>query len=162
MSVAGTVRFLSAILDANPTATGVMFDLPSVIGDAAKGKFVPCLGDCIRLVGGDFFEQVPAGGDLYLLKFVLHDWGNEDAVRILANIRRAMVPGGRLAVVEMVLPGRNKAHVGPLMDLNMMVMTGWVEGTEAEYAALLARAGFALERVTATNSPFSVIEAVPL
>jgi hypothetical protein len=72
----------------------------------------------------------------------------------------SMAPGGCLAVVEMVLPGRNEPHVGPLMDLNMMVMTGGIERTEAEYAGLLAGAGFAPERVTGTKSPFSVIEAV--
>jgi hypothetical protein len=133
-----------------------------VIEDAAKGEFVTRQGDRIRLVGGDFFKQVPAGGDLYLLKFVLHDWGDEDSVRILTNIRSAIAPSGRLAVVEMVLPGRNEPHVGALMDLNMMVMTGGVERTEAEYADLLVRAGFALERIAGTKSPFSVIEAVPI
>jgi hypothetical protein len=133
-----------------------------VIEDAAKNEFVTRPDDRIRLVGGDFFKHVPAGGDLYLLKFVLHDWGDEDSVRILTNIRKSMAPGGRLAVVEMVLPGRNEPHVGPLMDLNMMVMTGGVERSEAEYAGLLAEAGFALERVTGTKSPFSVIEAVPV
>jgi C-methyltransferase len=105
---------------------------------------------------------VPSGGDLYLLKFVLHDWDDEDSARILTNIRRAMAPTGRLSVVEMVLPGRNEPHIGPLMDLNMMVMTGGIERTEAEYAALLARAGFRLDRVAATKSPFSMVEAVPI
>jgi hypothetical protein len=158
----GHGSFLAAILGGNPTAKGVLFDLPSVIEDAAKGEFVTRQGDRIRLVGGDFFKQVPAGGDLYLLKFVLHDWGDEDSVRILTNIRSAIAPSGRLAVVEMVLPGRNEPHVGALMDLNMMVMTGGVERTEAEYADLLVRAGFALERIAGTKSPFSVIEAVPI
>ena len=158
----GHGSFLAAILDGTPAATGTLFDLPSVIEDAARAEFVTRLGDRIRPIGGDFFKEVPSGGDLYLLKFILHDWDDADSVRILANIRRAIAPGGRLAVVEMVLPGRNQPHIGPLMDLNMMVMTGGVERTAAEYGNLLAKAGFRLERVTATKSPFSVVEVLPI
>jgi SAM-dependent methyltransferase len=157
----GYGSFLAAVLEGNPSASGILFDLPSVIAEATKAEFVARFGGRIQLVGGDFFEQVPAGGDLYLLKFVLHDWGDEDSVRILGCIRRAVAPSGRLAVVEMVLPGRNEPHIGTLMDLNMMVMTGGIERTQAEYGRLLAEAGFRLERITATRSPFSVIEAVP-
>jgi hypothetical protein len=119
-----------------------LFDLPSVIGDAAKGEFVARLGDRMRPVAGDFFAEVPSGGDLYLLKFILHDWDDADSVRILRNVRWAIAPGGRLAVVEMVLPGRNQPHIGPLMDLNMMVMTGGVERTATEYGDLPPNPGF--------------------
>jgi hypothetical protein len=105
---------------------------------------------------------VPSGGDLYLLKFVLHDWDDANSVRILTNIRKAIASNGRLAIVELVLPGRNETHIGPLMDLNMMVMTGGIERTGAEYGDLLARAGFRVERVAGTKSPFSVVEAVPI
>ena len=158
----GHGSLLAAVLDGNQAATGTLFDLPSVIEDAARAEFITRLGDRIRPIGGDFFKEVPPGGDLYLLKFILHDWDDADSVRILINIRRAIAPGGRLAVVEMVLPGRNEPHIGPLTDLNMMVMTGGVERTAAEYGDLLAKAGFRLERVTATKSPFSVVEAVPI
>jgi len=158
----GQGSFLAAILDSNPTAKGILFDLPSVIEDATKAEFVARLGSRIQPVGGDFFEQVPSGGDLYLLKFVLHDWDDANSVRILTNIRKAIAPSGRLAIVELVLPGRNETHIGPLMDLNMMVMTGGVERTGAEYGDLLARAGFRVERVAGTKSPFSVVEAVPI
>jgi hypothetical protein len=105
---------------------------------------------------------VPGGADLYLLKFMLHDWDDERAAAILADIRKAIAPQGRLIVVEIVLPPGNEPHVGPLIDLNMMVMTGGIERTEAQYGQLLARAGFRLERVVATRSPFSVIEASPV
>jgi O-methyltransferase domain len=158
----GHGSFLAAILEGNPAAKGILYDLPSVIGDAAKGEFVVRLGERIRPVGGDFFKEVPPGADLYLLKFILHDWGDEDALRILTNIRKAIAPVGRLAIVELVLPGRNEPHIGQLMDLNMMVMTGGVERTGAEYGDLLARAGFRLERVTGTKSPFSIVEAVSI
>ena len=77
-------------------------------------------------------------------------------------MRKAIVSGGRLAIVEIVLPNRNEPHVGPLIDLNMMVMTGGTERTEAEYRQLLGNSAFQLERVVPTKSPFSIIEAVPV
>jgi hypothetical protein len=137
----------------------VLFDLPNVVADAAKAGFVTRHQARLELAGGDFFEAVPAGGDLYLLKFVLHDWDDERSGEILNNIRRVIDPSGRLVVVEIVLPPMNEPHIGPLIDLNMMVMTGGAERTEVEYRDLLAKSGFRIERVAATRTPFSVIEA---
>jgi len=158
----GHGAFLAAILDQNPAAEGVVFDQPSVIAEAAKLEHVQRFGGRLTTVGGDFFDAVPAGGDLYLLKFVLHDWDDANAARLLANLRKAIAPTGRLAVVELVLPPPNEPHIGPLMDLNMMVMTGGVERSGAEYGDLLAKSGFRVERVVPTHSPFSVVEAVPV
>jgi hypothetical protein len=157
----GHGSFLAAALDQNPESEGVLFDLPSVIADATKGNAVTRHGRRITAIGGDFFKGVPAGGDLYLLKFILHDWNDADSVKLLTSIRNAIAPRGRLAVIELVLPGANEPHLGPLMDLNMMVMTGGVERTAPEYGALLAKSGFRLDRTVGTGSPFSVIEAVP-
>jgi SAM-dependent methyltransferase len=158
----GHGSFLCAILDQHPEASAVLFDLPSVVADAAKAGFITRHQARLELVGGDFFEAVPAGGDLYLLKFVLHDWDDGRSGEILGNIRRVIDPGGRLAVVEIVLPPMNEPHIGPLIDLNMMVMTGGAERTEIEYRDLLAKSGFRMERVAGTRSPFSVIEAAPV
>lgn len=158
----GYGQFLGSILDQQPEAKGVLFDLPTLINDVEKKGAVARYGDRVETVGGDFFESVPEGGDLYLLKFVLHDWDDEHSVAILKNLRRSMASDGKLAVVEIVLPPHNEPHVGPLIDLNMMVMTGGNERTEEEYRDLLAKAGFRLDRVVATKSPFSVIEASPV
>jgi SAM-dependent methyltransferase len=157
----GHGSFLCAILDHHPNARAVLFDLPSVLADAAKAGFVTRHQARLELTGGDFFEAVPADGDLYLLKFVLHDWDDERSGNILNNIRRVIDPSGHLVVVEIVLPPMNEPHIGPLIDLNMMVMTGGAERTEVEYRDLLAKSGFRMDRVTATRSPFSVIEAAP-
>jgi hypothetical protein len=157
----GHGSFLCAILDHHPDVSAVLFDLPSVLVDAATAGFVTRHQARLELVSGDFFEAVPAGGDLYLLKFVLHDWDAERSGAILNNIRRVIDPSGRLVVVEIVLPPMNVPHIGPLIDLNMMVMTGGAERTEVEYRDLLAKSGFRMERVVATRSPFSVIEATP-
>ena len=138
----GHGAFLAAILDRNPGAEGILFDLPSVVGDAAMGEHVGRHGGRLQTVGGDFFEGVPPGGDLYILKFILHDWNDGDSVRILGNIRKAIAPQGRLSIVELVLPQPNEPHIGPLMDLNMMVMTGGVQRATPEYGAILAKTGF--------------------
>jgi hypothetical protein len=156
----GHGAFLSAILDRYPRARGILLDLPTVVEEAAGGNTVLRHGGRLKTCASDFFEGVPTGGDLYLLKFILHDWEDDDCVSILSNIRSAMAAAGRLLVVEIVIPTESLPHLGPLLDLNMMVMTGGRERTEAEYRDLLAKSGFRLQRVVATSSPFSLIEAV--
>jgi hypothetical protein len=159
----GHGAFLKAVLDRHSDASGILFDVPTVIAEAMKAGAIPGGSKGrIHAVGGDFFKEVPTGGDLYLLKFILHDWKDEQAIEILSSVRKAIVPAGRIAIVEIVLPNGNEPHVGPLIDLNMMVMTGGAERTEVEYRHLLAKSGFRLERVAPTKSPFSVIEAVPV
>jgi SAM-dependent methyltransferase len=158
----GYGQFLASILDQQPKANGVLFDLPTLISDVAKKGALARYGDRVETSGGDFFESVPVGGDLYLLKFILHDWDDDHSVKILRNVRRAIARDGKLAVVEIVLPPHNEPHIGPLVDLNMMVMTGGNERTENEYRELLADAGFRLDLVVGTKSPFSVIEASPI
>ena len=158
----GYGSFLSAILDHHPTAKGTVYDLPTIAKEAGKSEFVKRHNARLKVEGGDFFKDVPAGGDLYLLKFIIHDWDDERSIAILSNVRKAIAPSGRLILVEMVLPKPNEPHVGTLLDLNMMVMTGGRERTEKGYADLLAKSGFRLGRVVPTKSPFSVIEATPV
>ena len=153
---------LSGLLEGHSKARGMIFDLPTVIDEARTGDAVTRYRGRLETSAGDFFEKVPSGGDLYLLKFILHDWNDDRCVTILSNIRKVMSPSGRLAVIEIVLPERSEPHVGPLIDLNMMVMTGGRERTEGEYGTLLSRAGFQLQKTVGTKSPFSVIEAIPV
>jgi hypothetical protein len=147
---------LRAILTRHPEARGIIFDLPEIV-EAVE----PMLeGSRITAEAGDFFSRVSPGGDLYLMKFILHDWTDEQCALILKNVRKAVRTGGRVALFEMVLPEATVPHPGWFMDLNMMVMTGGRERNAAEYEALLASAGFRVERVSRTASPISVIEAV--
>lgn len=143
----GQGAFVSAVLHQSPSSTGILFDSPGVIETAP-------VGDRIRQVAGDFFESVPSGGDLYTLKWVIHDWDDEKAARIYRNIREAMNPGGKLMVIETVV-GENGTAEGPdvvkWMDINMMVMTGGRERTEAEHRNLLRDAGFHLAQVIPTS-----------
>jgi O-methyltransferase domain len=95
-----------------------------------------------------------------VLKFILIDWKDAEAIRILNNCRTAITPGGRLLVIEMTIPDDNHPSPGQLLDLNMLVMTGGQERTRSEYGALLAEAGFRLTRIIPTSSPVHVLEAV--
>jgi hypothetical protein len=161
VDVGGSRRtLLRRLLERDPSARGVVFDLPEVI-DRHRVEQADDAGGRLTAVGGDFFERVPEGADLYLLKFILHDWDDERAVAILRRVREAVAPDGRLALVETVLPETLAEHPGWLLDLNMLVITGGRERTASEFTTLLDAAGWQLERVTPTESPLSVILAAP-
>ncbi len=160
VDVAGGVGFLiSAVLKAYPQMRGALFDLPHVIAEAGPLLDGAGVRNRCELASGDFFEAVPAGGDAYVLKFIIHDWDDEKSIAILKSCHRAMNENGRLLVIEMVVPGLNQPDLSKFLDLNMMVMTGGRERTETEFSALFAAAGFRLTRVIPTPSPVCVIEA---
>ncbi|HEV7922675.1 MAG TPA: methyltransferase [Thermoanaerobaculia bacterium] len=137
---------------AGPEARGVLFDLPEVIAAAPPANR-------IELVAGDFFGDIPRGGDLYVLKSILHDWDDEKALAILRAVHRAAEPGAKLLVVETVLPDGTQPSPVSFMDLNMLVMLGGRERTVAEFNELLRAGGFAVARVIATGGMFQLIEA---
>ena len=151
---------MAEILKSNPDATGVVFDQPEVVTGAEAVIKSHGLKSRLEAVGGDFFVSVPSGGDAYVMKFIIHDWDDERSVAILKSIHRAMADNGKLLLVESVVPSSNEPHFSKLMDIHMLIMTGGRERTEADYAALFARAGFTLTRIVPTQTPMSVIEAV--
>ena len=146
---------LAALLQRAPDARGILFDLP----DIAESVHAALPSDRIEAVGGDFFKSVPEG-DLFLLKLILHDWTDAQSEQILRTIRTAIRPGGRVVIIEALLPDAACDDAGFLMDLNMMVMTGGRERSAADFEALLERTGFALESVTPTPTPMAVIQGV--
>jgi hypothetical protein len=158
----GHGRLLSMILAKAPNARGVLYDLPSVVEGAGPEMTNAGVADRCEVVGGSFFESVPKGGDAYLMKAILHDWNDDDAVRILNVIRAAIEPGGKLLLLEAVLPQRASSDLGMLIDLEMLVAVGGKERTQAEWENLLGRTGFRLIRVVHTAAPVSIIEAVPV
>ena len=111
--------------------------------------------------GGDFFQSIPTGTDAYLLRHIIHDWEDEKALSILRNIRRAM-SGGKLLLVENVIPPGNEPFFGKLLDLTMLLLPGGQERTEEEYRCLYEQAGFRMIRVVPTGTGLSVIEGKPL
>ncbi len=149
---------ITTILETNPSMNGVLFDAPSVI-EGARQRIPSEIRERCELVGGDFFKSVTDGGDAYILKWIIHDWDDEKSVAILKNCHRAMVPGGKLLLVEAVIPQGDEPVFSKYIDLNMLVMTGGRERTEDEYRNLLAAAGFELTRIVSMPSPFSIIEA---
>ena len=143
---------LEAILETNPGTSGVLFDLPDVVAEAPDHSR-------IERAGGDFFEAIPVEADVYVLRWVLHDWSDEECLRVLANVRKAMGPDARLMIVESIVPKGPGFDLGKWMDLNMMVMATGKERTVAEFEELLARAGFELEVTVPTASPLSILIA---
>jgi hypothetical protein len=150
-----------AILGAHRTLRGIVFDLPYIETQAREAIAATGASDRCRFEAGNFFESVPKGADAHVLKFILHDWNDEESVRLLRNCRASIEPDGRLLVVENVVPEEIRPEMVHLMDLNMLVMTGGLERTAKEYGALLDRAGFRVSRIVPTAGPFSVVEAKP-
>ena len=150
-----------AILDKHPEMQGKVLDLPYIepqakLGIQAAGEAHRC-----RFESGDFFQAVPKGADLHVLKFILHDWTDEECVQILKSCREALPPGGKVLIVEMLVPEEIRPDFVMLMDLNMLVMTGGRERTAKEFEKVLNAAGFAMTRVIPTASPFALVEGRP-
>lgn len=159
----GTGSLLTSILRTYPGPRGVLFDLPHSRERAEAAVATAGIADRCAFTGGDFFATVPAGGDAYILKLVLHDWDDERATAIPEQCRQAMSPAGTLLVMEHLLPATDDlpALDAVMMDLNMLVLAGGRERSAAELERLLARAGLRLSRVTPTTSPLSIVEAAP-
>jgi len=160
----GDGSLIASILKTNPGMKGVLFDLPHVIAGARRRIEAEGVADRCEVVGGDFFASAPSGGDVYLLKWIIHDWDEERSVAILKNCHRAMAENSKLLLVEAVIPRSHapsfQEQFIKFMDLVMLVMTGGRERTEAEYRALLEVAGFTLTRLIPTPSEMSIIEGV--
>jgi hypothetical protein len=152
---------LHDLMKVNPELRGVVLDLPRVAPDALAAAERAGLAGRLEVASGDFFEEVPADGDLYLLRYVLHDWDDDDCVRILQNCRKVMAPWARVVVLEMILGTMGEEPFAvPSQDLNMMVMLGGRERTVAQFDELFGAAGLRRTAVTPTESPMSVIEAI--
>jgi len=157
----GQGLLLHGILSAHPQLRGVLADLPSVVASAAALRIRPIADRC-EVIGIDFFQSVPEGADAYIAKSVIHDWNDHDAVRILKNCRRAIRNNGTMLLIELILKPANQPDFARFADLQMLVVTGGQERTEAEYRALLGEAGFSLTRVIQTAGFMSIIESQPL
>lgn len=158
----GHGHILGGILKENPDVEGVLFDLPPVL--AGAGELLGALGvaDRVTLQEGDFFKAVDVEADLYILKYIIHDWDDEECVTILSNIRKMIPAGGKVVLFEAVVPEGNAPDFSKIIDMEMMLSPGGIERTEAEFAELFERSGFRLNRVVQLNSPVSIIEAVPV
>jgi len=161
----GRGGLLSALLAAHPRLRGVLFDLPGVIEGAREQMREADLAERCEIIAGDFREGVPSGGDAYLLSWILHDWDDPTARRILARCRAVMDEGARLLVVEMVIPEGDEPsalafkHLVRQADLEMLAVVGGRERTAGGFERLLNQSGFALTRIVPLKGmPWSVVE----
>ena len=169
-SAAGTVvdvgggngMLIEALLEHVPGLRGISFDLPQV-SERAAGRLEKnlALAGRVSAEGGSFFEAVPAGADAYILAQVLHDWDDDDCVRILEACRRAGGPGARLLVLEQILPDGPQPNIAKLTDLNMLMLLGGRERTRDEFETLLTASGWSV--IEEHPGPrWSALEAVPV
>jgi hypothetical protein len=157
----GHGTLITPILQKYPEMTGILFDSPHVAERARESIISAGLAQRCEIVGGDFFESVPAGCDAYLLRWIIHNWDNERAVTILRNCRQGMGKRSRLLLLESVIPAGNEFHPGKFMDYIMLIMFGSQERTEEEYESLLRESDLLLNKVVPTGTHLSIIEAVP-
>ncbi|NIM52941.1 MAG: methyltransferase [Gemmatimonadales bacterium] len=157
----GNGGLMTSILTSNPHLNGVLAELPHVVESARKKIDAAGLSDRCSCVAIDMFEAIPEGADAYIMANVIQGCDDDHAVRTLGNCRRAMKAGGRVLVVEMLIPGPNEPHLSKLADIEMLVMTdGGRERTKQEYQALYEAAGLRVTGVIPTNSPWSIVEGV--
>ncbi|GAC1509705.1 MAG: hypothetical protein NVS1B3_11950 [Candidatus Dormibacteraceae bacterium] len=161
----GDGTLLTEILHRYPSVKGLLFDLPPVIERARKKMEASGVLDRCQLVGGSFFEKVPPGASIYMMKTIIHDWEEPAVGTILDRCRTAIGDSGApLLLIERVLPEK----VGPeamddlLADLDMLANAGGQERTEPEYVTLLQRAGFRIVRIIPTPTPFKIVESLPV
>jgi hypothetical protein len=157
----GKGTLLATILQAHPHLRGVLFDRPDVTTGAGQVLRAAGVADRCRVVAGDFFQEVPAGADAYIVSNVLHDWDDERAMEILASCRRAMPADGRVLIVERLIAADPAEAVPVLLsDINMLVFTGGRERTNPEYGKLLADADLTLGTIRPVATPYGIIEGL--
>jgi hypothetical protein len=157
----GNASVITTVLKSYSKLKGILYDLPGVIERARGAIATAGLSGRCSAIGGSFFDAVPAGGDAYMMRHIIHDWDDDKSLTILRHVRKVIPPSGKLLVIEMVIGPGNAADFGKYLDLNMLVLPGGQERTAEEYRALYARAGFRLERIVATPSMVHVIEGSP-
>ncbi|WP_217143780.1 methyltransferase [Streptomyces sp. AC627_RSS907] len=157
----GDGTLLTAILEAFPSTAGVLFDQPHMAPVVRQQIDAAGLRERCEFTGGDLFGSLPQGGDVYLLKWILHDWPEPDAIAVLRGCRRAMAPDSKLLIIEHLIPPGNAPHPSKVYDVVMLVLLGGRERTREEYGKMLTEAGLTLQRVIDTGSALSIIEARP-
>lgn len=153
----GQGAFLQAILERCPATHGMLYDLPAVVAQGSVSANADVMAR-FETVAGDMFTAVPTGGDAYLLKRIVHDWSDEEAIQILRNCRQAMNQGGKVLLIEQVLHPGHFSEFATAIDLQMMVLVSGRERTEAEYRALFAAADLQLTQEVSAG-PRSILEA---
>lgn len=157
----GEGRLLAAILAVYPNLKGSTLDLPAVAEQAADFLRSQGLEDRTEVLAGNAFEAIPGGYDAYIMRNVLHDWGDEKALALLANCRAAIPDHGKLVIFDAIMPPGNDPYPAKWIDLQMMVALGGRERSAEEFRRLLDRAGFDLTLAKPLPAMIGVVEGVP-
>jgi hypothetical protein len=157
----GSGNLLGTILTAYPNLQGVLLDRPQVVPDAEGNLAAAGVADRCQVVGGDFLEAVPEGGDVYIVSHCIHNWDEPSCLRILANCRRAIQQAGRLLIIEAVVRPGDEPDPAKILDLAMLLIPGGQERSGEEYRVLLEKAGLRLTRIVPTRTSASIIEVIP-
>ena len=155
----GNGEVISAILNKHAAVKGILFDLPEVIDRARNNVSASGLTDRCQLVSGNFFDSVVKGGDAYIMRHILHDWSDNDAITILTNCRKSMNAGGKVLVVEAVIQEGNEPSPFKLLDLTMLLIGG-KERTKSQFENIFSKAGLKLNRIVPFQHDLSVVEGV--
>ena len=143
-----------------PKLRGVLFDLPEVVAMAKATFDAAGVIDRVTIEGGSFFDSIPVRADAYMMKYIIHDWDDARATTILENCVESMNPGGKVLVVDYVIPEDNEAHIGKLLDIEMLVMAGGSERTRTQFEDLFSTAGLRLTQIVPTATPLCMVEGM--
>jgi len=157
----GRGDLIASVLQANPSLNGILFDLPQGAAEASSLLKAEGIAARCRIITGSMFDSVPAGGDVYIMSRVLHDWPDEKAAAILVNCRKSIAKGGTLLIRDNVLSERDAPPMATQVDITMLFMTGGVERTESEWKSLLRPTGFAVTKFWKKEGVADLIEAHP-
>jgi hypothetical protein len=158
----GNGSFLAGILARHTNMRGIVFDQAHVVDKAPPVLARARVENRCWIVAGSFFDRLPGPADGYLLKTILHDWNDQQALAILRAVRRAIPANGRLLVIEALLSPGNGYDIGKLLDLNSFVLAGGLDRTEEDFALLLNASNFQLERVVRTTNALALMIAAPV
>ena len=159
----GEGLLLSNILFKHRHISGILFDLPDGLRKSSEILQRYGVFDRVRIIPGSFFETGLLHADAYILKNILHNWGEAECISILSNICKAMPEKGKILIIEMIIPEDNRFSYGKLIDIQMMaVMQEGKERTRNEYEKLLQKSGLAMSGIVPTIAPFSIIEATKI
>ncbi len=154
---------LANIITRIPAARGILFDLPEAVVKTMKMLAAFDVSSRVEIRTGDFFSGIPAEGDLYILKNIIHNWNDEDCIRMLKVVSQAIKPEARILIIDMVVETVNTPSLAPLLDIQMLAcMQGGKERTRKEFESLLSRSGFRINRIIRTIAPICLIEAMPI
>ncbi len=156
----GLGLLLSEVMKTAPKLRGTLFDLPEVVAKAKATFDAAGVVDRVTIEGGSFFDSIPVRADAYMMKYLLHDWDDARARTILENCVQSMNPGGKVLVIDYVIPESNEPHIGKLLDIEMLIMAGGNERTRTQFEDLFSTVGLKLTQIVPTATPLCMVEGM--